>query len=301
MASSRPAQNIFWSFITSLVDGEKVNKVRLYDEAIHRLQDSTFFVLGKVAEALQLLQSVDVGTAASITGSVNLTTFDFAAGATLSGLTLSIDEDTALPQVVTFPNTITSIPLLLNELATQAATNLEFEITDAGLLVARSGTLGAGSTMATITGTAALALFGAQTSVAGSGLVNDGASRVGVGVLSGFPGGTLRSLLEVLVSSAELAGITVQDWRTTDAGQTISDTTQEILVVQNAAAPRVYTFPTPATDGRIITLRRANGATSAVNGAGPLSETVTFPSGGVDRSYRLVSLGGTWFVTSVGT
>ena len=259
MASSRTPQNIFWSTITSLVDTELVTMELLYNQALHRLHDSAYYALGKVAEVYQRFASQDVGTAAYITGSVDLTVFNFDAGIALSGLTVTFDEDTTTPQTVTFPNTITSIPLLIAELYAQAATNLDFEITSDGKLRAKSGTLGVSSTMATIAGTAAVALFGTQTSVAGSGAVADGSVLVGVGAVGSFAGGTLRALLEIVVPAVDGIVDRVAKAGDTMTGDLTMDATSEIKLADRTVTRHPRTPWTITYSGTPEWLHLTNG------------------------------------------
>lgn len=267
MGSPRVPQNIFWSTITSLLDSELVTRELLYNQALHRIQDSAYYVLGLVAKVYQDFSSTNIGTAASITGSVDLTQFDFDSGIALSGLTLTFDEDTAAAQTVTFPNSITSIPLLLNELYSQAATNLEFDLTSDGNLRVRSGTLGVSSTLAAVTGTAAALLLNIQTAVAGSGFAADGASRIGLGTIPSTPwtGGVLRDFItgtlvpQLLSASDKADALAIGDGGTLGAGdQTISSgalTTKRMhFVVPAPVADANITLPTAAS-GHVIRFR----------------------------------------------
>src|SRR5688572_19273392 len=113
MASSRSPSSIFWSAITSLVDGDLVTFQRLYAEGLHRVHDSAYYALGQVAQHIADLALQDAGGHAFSVGNVDLTAFDFNSGIALNGLTIIVDEDTTTAQTCTFPNTITTPALLL--------------------------------------------------------------------------------------------------------------------------------------------------------------------------------------------
>jgi hypothetical protein len=217
--ASRTASNTFWGSITTLVDGGLLTAQTLYVEAIHRLQDNAYYVLGKVSDHIADLALQDAGGHAFTVGNVDITAFDFNSGIALNGLTIIVDEDTVAAQTCTFPNTITTPALLLAALNSQAGTNITWSLTDAGYLYAESNTIGAGSP----TGTAVTALFGsASTTSPGSSSVNDGTTRIGfAGYLSGstnIAAGTLRNALEEI--------ITILNSTLTDlAKQTVSDGT----------------------------------------------------------------------------
>lgn len=202
MASNRsPSASTYWTAITSLVDGDLVTFQRLYAEAIHRVQDNIHYVLGKVSQVYTDLASTATGTQANLTGSVNITTFNFDSGLTLNGLTLILDEDTTTPQTVTF-GVVTNVTELLQ--AFVGLTNIQASLNSQGKLVFKSGTVGAGSTIfADPAGTAYALLLDAPSSQSGSGTVADGTTRLGfAGYVSGsvnIAAGTLRNALEEII------------------------------------------------------------------------------------------------------
>lgn len=206
--TDRTGSSVFWPKISSLVDGTLVTMELLYNQAIHRLQDNGVYLLGKIAAVYSDMSSTAIGTRAQVVGNVDLTAFNYNGGITLSGLTLIFDEDTAAAQTVTFDNTVTTPAILLAQIVAQAPTNLTHAFTNDGFLLSKSNTVGSGSTMATVTGTAAALVLGSQTVTSpGSGVdANDGASKIGLGAFaspSGWPGGTLRDFLQMMFTLAD--------------------------------------------------------------------------------------------------
>lgn len=118
---------------------------------------SIVLMLG-TADALVVL-GLTAATKANVRGNVDVTAFNYNAGAALDTLTFIVDEDTAAAQTVTFDNTITNSTLLLAAL-NGGTTNLTFSIDSSNFLLVESDTYGNGSTIALGAGTAHTALLG---------------------------------------------------------------------------------------------------------------------------------------------
>jgi hypothetical protein len=237
MATNRSATNVFWSTMIDLADTELVTKALLYVGALHRLQDNAYYVLGKVGQVYADLVSQAAGGNAFSVGNVDLTLFNFDGGIALNGLTIIADEDTTTAETCTFGNTITSPALLLAALTSQAGTNKTWSLTSAGYLRYQSNTVGAGSTVAAPTGTAATALFGsASTTSPGSSSANDGASRIGVAAIGSLiSAGTLRAALTALESAVTTATTNITN-KVAKAGDTMTGgLTAPSLTVNNAS------------------------------------------------------------------
>lgn len=307
MASQRTALSVFWTSLTSLVDGELVTMELLYKQGLHRIHDSAKYALEYGIGILSLLASTTDGTQATITGSVDISTFDFQSGLALIGKTLVIDEDTAAAQTVTFNTAITNPSELLLALAAGAPTNLSFSYSPTGRLTVKSNTVGSGSTLAAITGTSALALLGAQTYTPGSGDANDGTSKIGLGPIPSamWVGGTLRDFIQNGVAPA-VAKIMpeVLDYSADDADQTIAPTKSTIVLCASAVtSSRTYALSLPSTDGLFAYFRRPGSVSGTLTITGISAADIgsgSFPITSSNRAITLFSLGGAWRVYMVG-
>lgn len=267
MSTPRTSSNIIWSTISSLVAGELLTKVKLYDEGLHRLQDGIGALLGRIATVYSDLVSEDIGTKARIVGNVDMTAFNYNNGIALNGLTVIVDEDTTTAQTVTFNNAVTGPSQLLAQLTAGAPTNLIWSLNDSGYLVVESQTIGTGSTIALGAGTAHSTIWPSPTITSpGAGTANDGTSRVGFGATGSWTGGTLRAFLVNVETVAVNALLKTGGTMTGNVAFTSpAQVTYDATFTRRSRG--TWTFPSTNTDWQMVGLGiplHANTAQAAI-------------------------------------
>jgi len=201
MGSNVAGTSTFWATIFEYLDGEPVFWDGLYKRGIRRLSDRTMWLVDETVRILSRLASVDAGTKATISGSVDLTTltYDPVAG-DLNGKTLILDGDVGAAQTVTL-GTGGTAPATPADVVTQIlaqTTNKTAVLDSSSRLSVGSTTVGALSTIEVVGGTGA-ALLGLPLGTAtGSGTMSDGASRIGFGEFGTIGATTVRAVLEQL-------------------------------------------------------------------------------------------------------
>ncbi len=215
MSSLRGGLSAFWTSIRDLVDTDDVTHTSLYVEGIQRLADRSMWLLGAIDGAASDLASASLGTAAKVTGSVDLSTlvYDPIAGA-LNGRTIQIQSDTSAVITVTFGVGAGLAPTgpadVVTAILAASSGNPSALVGPASNLKISSATTG-GTGVITIIGGSALALLGftAGQTATGASAGGDGISRIAGAAITGasfnLAAGTLRSMLQTVANGAASA------------------------------------------------------------------------------------------------
>ena len=214
MATDRSPIAYLWPTLKAFATGDVITRELLRD-SINKAGDIGYGVLAALNERFQQLGSTNAGTSAVQRGTVVMGTLSFydpvdvPVGA-LDGLTLILQTDLAGPVTITFAQP-TSPVHVATQINTQGAALGLVASCDSGidpntgavvaanvgklLLVRPSGGTASLTVKGAGTANAILGLPLVDTTVTGTGTVNDGASRIGVAAIGAIPAGTLRTFL----------------------------------------------------------------------------------------------------------
>lgn len=323
MATDRSPIAYLWPTIKAFATGDVITRELLRD-SINKAGDIGYGVLAALNERWQQLGSTNAGTSAVQRGSVVMGTLSFydpvdvPVGA-LDGLTLILETDLAGPATVTFAQP-TSPVHVATQINTQAAALGLVASCDTGvdpntgaivaanvgklLLVRPSGGTASLTVKGAGTANAILGLPLIDTTVSGTGTANDGASRIGVGAIGAFAGGTLREAILALVGTAVAAD-----------GGTLASANYTILTSQITARHTFFKIPSvlgsyeytlPAVEeGKSVSFRMNPNPPNSIIIKRPGGTTIATMSGefGVTPAQQcltVTALSGEWVVTSFG-
>jgi hypothetical protein len=285
---TRNGQSYFWSLINDLFDQDIPSRENFIKGTIHKLQDGIVAGRDLVFNLAQQLGSTNAGTSAVQRGSIVMGTLAFydplsTPVGDLDGKTLILETDLAGPQTVTFAQPV-SPAHAATQINTQAAALGLVASVDTGvdpntgaviaanvgklLLVRPSGASANLIVKGAGTANAILGLPLSDTTVSGTGTINDGASRIGLGAITspaGWPGGTLRVFCEMLFGVVDtISTNTVVAFGGTlpQANHTIltADLTSRRTVfrVPNVVASYEYTMPTAPSGYSVVFVMNPN-------------------------------------------
>jgi hypothetical protein len=262
MATDRAPIAYLWSTLKAFATGDVITRELLRD-SINKAGDIGYGVLAALNERFQQLGSTNAGTSAVQRGSVVMGTLSFydpvdVPVGSLDGLTLILETDLAGPVTVTFAQP-TSPVHVATQINVQAAALGLVATADSGIdpntgavVAANVGKLllvrPSGATADLIV-YAILGLPLVDTTVSGTGTVNDGASRVGLAAFASWVGGDLRSFLVAFEAAASATAAAVAT-KVAKAGDTITG----LLVFSGASAQIQYRLPTTLPDAASTTL-----------------------------------------------
>lgn len=317
--------SFFWGMIDKLLDGQLLTHVGLYKNGLYRLQDGLLAVRDMVLGLRSDLGQTETVRPAVVRSPSSLGSLLYYDPVTtplgsLDGKTLILISDIAGPVTVTFAQPTTPAAACAQINSQASALGIIADVDDGidpvtgainSLNVGRLRIRRYGSGTPSITvdkdGTANGALSfstSIDTTVTGTAATAlDGASRIGVSAYDGWPGGTLRTLLTLLITDLDGLTPTILDYETTDTDQTITPTeTTIIFAVSTPAANRTYTIAAPPSNGLFMYIRRpsANGNTVIISGISTSDAgSGTINVVGSTKSVTLVSKGGAWRIYGV--
>lgn len=214
---TRNGQSYFWSLINDLFDQDIPNRENFIKGTIHKLQDGVVAGRDLVFNLAQQLGSTNAGTSAVQRGTVVMGTIAFSPVGDLDGKTLILQTDLAGPVTVTFAQPIspahaaTQINTQAAALGLVASVDTGVDPNTGGVVSANVGKLllvrpSGGTASLTVKGAGtANALLGLpliDTTITGTGTVNDGASRIGLAAFGSWAGGTLQAFLLTVADAA---------------------------------------------------------------------------------------------------
>jgi len=240
MATDRSPIAYLWPTLKAFATGDVITRELLRD-SINKAGDIGYGVLAALNERFQQLGSTNAGTSAVQRGSVVMGGLSFydpvdVPVGSLDGLTLILQTDLAGPVTITFAQP-TSPVHVATQINTQGASLGLVASCDSGidpntggvvsanvgklLLVRPSGASADLIVKGAGTANAILGLPLVDTTVSGTGTVNDGISRISAAAVGSIPAGTLRSILVAIegVTSGVAASLAA---KVAKAGDTMS-------------------------------------------------------------------------------
>lgn len=218
MASDRGASPTFWQVITNVANTELLTFENLYQAGINKVHDSARWGADEITKLRSQLAAQTTGTAASLTGSVDLTTLIYGAGGTLDGLAFTVQANAGGAQVITFGTGVsapTSPADVIAQIDADVDANVTAVLNQNGTLTIGSATLGVGSTFQITSSASAAQLLGFGNTYpaiapTGTGAVSDGSTKIGVAPYgTAWAGGTLRAALEQILSATFAQDVTI--------------------------------------------------------------------------------------------
>ncbi len=335
MATDRSPIAYLWPTLKAFATGDVITRELLRD-SINKAGDIGYGVLAALNERFQQLGSTNAGTSAVQRGSVVMGGLSFydpvdVPTGSLDGLTLILQTDLAGPVTITFAQP-TSPVHVATQINTQGASLGLVASCDSGidpntgavvaanvgklLLVRPSGASADLIVKGAGTANAILGLPLVDTTVSGTGMANDGASRIGVAAFSGWSGGTLRAICQTIFAETN-ATFKVNGGTLADADYSITSgqiTGRHVCFkIPSMTGNRVYTLPSSIPDGVTVSFRMAGNGTNYATIKRPDTTTVAvldgvyrYEPGGVFPTAftawysfaELTTLGGAWVVTN---
>lgn len=205
-----------WRSIVSIADFTMFTAAVIYDGALHRLADGQAWFLAEMVRLRASLARTAIGTVATITGSVDLTTLVYdATTGDLNGLTIVVTSNNSGSLTVTFGTGAGAAPTgpadVVAAILAITSGNPAALVDAAGHLNLSSTTSGGTGTIAVLGGSALPVLgFGPLQNATGASSGGDGFSLIGGAAITGasfnFASGTLRAVVQYIAD--HLASLT---------------------------------------------------------------------------------------------